>query len=188
MAMSSAEPAVDSLINTDDGLKYWEGVDADINGMLGGIPSIGRIDLQGSTAFLAQLGIGVKNGRQKIHAALDGGAGIGRVTEGLLSNVAEHVDAIEPIEKFCDVLKSKKGVARNVFNVGLEHWQPTADLTYGLIWVQWCAGHLTDAQLVEFLQRCKRALVPETGLIVIKENNSSTSEDIFDPVDSSVTR
>lgn len=75
MAMSSAEPAVDSLINTDDGLKYWEGVDADINGMLGGIPSIGRIDLQGSTAFLAQLGIGVKNGRQKIHAALDGGAG-----------------------------------------------------------------------------------------------------------------
>lgn len=113
---------------------------------------------------------------------------IGRVTEGLLSKVAEHVDAIEPIEKFCDVLKSKKGVARNVFNMGLEDWQPTADLTYGLVWVQWCAVHLTDAQLVEFLQKCKRALVPDTGLIVFKENNSSTSEDIFDPVDSSVTR
>ena len=44
---------------------------------------------------------------------------IGRVTEGLLTQVAEKVDIIEPITKFTDVLEGKPGVG-NIFNVGLE--------------------------------------------------------------------
>jgi hypothetical protein len=60
---------------------------------------------------------------------------------------------------------------------------------YDLIWIQWCAGHLTDEQLVGFLRRCKEALNPELdGLIVLKENNSTTDGDEYDDVDSSVTR
>lgn len=68
-------------INNADGKKYWEGVTADVNGMLGGVPSAGgfpnvsKVDLQGSRSFLAKLGIGGRYGRRKLGAALEGGAG-----------------------------------------------------------------------------------------------------------------
>jgi protein N-terminal methyltransferase len=64
-----------------NGIKYWEGVDADVDGMLGGIPSVGgysaisKVDLQGSRSFLAKLGIGSKNGRRRVANALEAGAG-----------------------------------------------------------------------------------------------------------------
>lgn len=67
--------APDSLISMEDGKKYWEGIEADVNGMLGGIPSVTRIDLQGSRTFLARLGIGIKTGRKMVSRALEGGAG-----------------------------------------------------------------------------------------------------------------
>jgi protein N-terminal methyltransferase len=76
---SSVPP--DALISSEDGRKYWEGVDADANGMLGGIPSIesfaniSKIDLQGSRNFLAKLGIGSKNGLRIVDNAVEGGAG-----------------------------------------------------------------------------------------------------------------
>lgn len=70
-----SEPPPDALINTDDGRAYWESIDADVNGMLGGFPSISRADIQGSRTFLARLGIGAKAGRSKISRALEGGAG-----------------------------------------------------------------------------------------------------------------
>lgn len=93
---------------------------------------------------------------------------------------------MEPTVKFTDALKAKDRV-RNVFNVGLEEWQPSQDTRYDLIWVQWCVGHLTDDQLVEFLERCQTVLNPE-GFIVFKENLSTSGADLFDDLDSSVTR
>lgn len=72
-----------------------------------------------------------------------------------------------------------------VFVTGLESWKP--EEMYDLVWIQWCIGHLTDSQTVEFLGRCKENL-QEMGWIVIKENLSSLSEDMFDELDSSVTR
>lgn len=69
----------DSLIQTDKGKQYWEGIDASVDGMLGGVltvmPPVSRIDLQGSRTFLARLGIGIKSGRSKVPRALEGGAG-----------------------------------------------------------------------------------------------------------------
>ncbi|UKZ83201.1 hypothetical protein TrVFT333_011006 [Trichoderma virens FT-333] len=189
--LDDSAPA-DSFISKEDGIKYWEGISADVNGMLGGIPAVQgfygilRMDLQGSRTFLAKLGIGSKNGRHKVINALEGGAGIGRVTEGLLLNIAEQVDVIEPVAKFTAALQSKPGV-RNVFNVGLQDWQPTDEVRYDLVWVQWCAGHLTDIQLVEFLGRCREVLSPD-GVIILKENMSTRGCDVFDEEDSSVTR
>lgn len=70
---------VDSRINRDDGLKYWQGIDATVNGMLGGFPHISRIELRGSRNFLAKLGIGSKPGQRVATSALEGGAGsVGR--------------------------------------------------------------------------------------------------------------
>jgi protein N-terminal methyltransferase len=112
---------------------------------------------------------------------------IGRITEGLLLGLAETVDIVEPIAKFSDNLKNKPGIGQ-IYNVGLEDWSPGSnDVKYDLIWNQWCLGHLTDVQLVAYLEKCGKA-VKEGGLVVVKENMSSSEEDIFDEVDSSVTR
>ncbi|KAI1840071.1 hypothetical protein JX265_013855 [Neoarthrinium moseri] len=190
---SEALSAPDALINRDEGLKYWNSVANDADGMLGGVPTMpglsamSRVDLQGSRSFLAKLGIGAKPGLRMVSRALEGGAGIGRITEGLLLKICHEVDIIEPVEKFTDALKGKNGIGR-VFNVGLEGWSPAEHDQYDLIWTQWCVGHLTDAQLVTYLETCRRVLNPETGIIVIKENLSTREEDVFDATDSSVTR
>lgn len=112
---------------------------------------------------------------------------IGRVTEGLLLGVADEVDVIEPFAKFTAALQGKPGV-RHIFNVGLEDWQPGEGVCYDLIWTQWCVGHLNDEQLVAYLKRCSKALSPDGGLIVVKENLSTSGCDYFDEVDKSVTR
>jgi len=73
--------------------------------------------------------------------------------------------------------------------VGLEEWSPdwNENLRYDLIWNQWCLGHLTDAQLVAYLKKCAK-VVREEGWIIVKENLSTSGQDDFDEVDSSVTR
>jgi protein N-terminal methyltransferase len=74
-----------------------------------------------------------------------------------------------------------------VYNVGLETW--AAEGKYDLIWNQWCLGQLNDRQLEEYLRRCKR-WVKKGGWVVVKENMSTEpdGEDVFDEVDSSVSR
>lgn len=112
---------------------------------------------------------------------------IGRVTNGLLVNIAEQVDVIEPVAKFTALLGSNPRIG-NIFNTGLEYWQPIPDTTYDLIWIQWCATYLNDDSLIQFLQRCTQVLEPGHGMIVLKENLSSTSEEIHEEYDGSVTR
>jgi hypothetical protein len=85
-------------------------------------------------------------------------------------------------------LKGKAGIGE-IFNVGLEDWSPqeSEELKYDLIWNQWCLGHLTDAQLTTYLEKCQK-VVKTDGLIIVKENMSTIGGDVFDEVDSSVTR
>ncbi|KAK4053806.1 hypothetical protein OIV83_001462 [Microbotryomycetes sp. JL201] len=68
---------------------------------------------------------------------------------------------------------------------------------YDLIMIQWCIGHLSDEQLVDFLKRSRRALRQDQdecqGYIILKENICKDEESngagiIFDDDDSSVTR
>ncbi|KAK3351146.1 alpha-N-methyltransferase NTM1 [Neurospora tetraspora] len=195
-----ARTPADASISKEHGLAYWESVSADENGMLGGIPSFAgfantsKIDLQGSRNFLAKFGIGSKSGLRRCKRILEGGAGVGRITEGLLTELLDEekggkVDVVEPIAKFTAKLQGKKGVGR-VYVMGLEEWVPEVgegENKYDLVWTQWCVGHLTDEQLVAYLQRCKSAL-SEDGLIVIKENTTVLGNDEFDQEDSSVTR
>jgi protein N-terminal methyltransferase len=112
---------------------------------------------------------------------------IGRITKGLLLEVADAVDVIEPVAKFVAPLQEVTGV-RNVFNVGLEDWRPAEETLYDLIWVQWCVGYLTDEQFVAFLKRCRAALNPNGGIMVVKENLSTSGSDALDAVDGSVAR
>lgn len=208
---------VDSSINQAHALTYWNSVSSDINGMLGGYSQTSRIDLQASSNFLTKLRRGkqpaVRQSLPPLERVADCGAGIGRITKGLLMGVARTVDVVEPVKKFTDELVASlqeegsqsagKGEVGKIVNLGLQDWVPERG-AYNLIWNQWCLGHLTDAQLVDYLKRCKEGLVKpcaepktdteqnlsQTGWIVVKENLSSDifKQDIYDDEDSSVTR
>ncbi|KAF2192245.1 hypothetical protein K469DRAFT_730857 [Zopfia rhizophila CBS 207.26] len=208
---SLSNPQPDSSINQSQALEYWNSIPSDVNSMLGGYPQTSRIDLQGSSNFLTKL----RRGRQRnskealppLSRVADCGAGIGRITKGLLMGVARMVDVVEPVQKFTDELvaslepeqERKEGQTQigEVINLALQDWTPEAG-AYDLIWNQWCLGHLTDAQLVAYLLRCKDGLVKldptaqgmTDSWIVVKENMSSDSKkkDIYDDQDSSVTR
>ncbi|KAF2709750.1 hypothetical protein K504DRAFT_281800 [Pleomassaria siparia CBS 279.74] len=214
--ISSTSSAPDAAIDQAKGLEYWNSISSDVNGMLGGFPQTSRIDLVGSSAFLAKLRRGnagkPKDKLPKLARVADCGAGIGRITKELLLPVASIVDVVEPVKKFTDALleslqvegerKSEdKGQVGEVVNLGLQDWTPEPG-AYNVIWNQWCLGHLNDAQLVAYLRRCKDGLVvptpaseientpAQTSWIVVKENLSRDAKghDIYDDEDSSVTR
>ncbi|RKF63833.1 Alpha N-terminal protein methyltransferase 1 [Erysiphe neolycopersici] len=172
----------DARINQHDARRYWQGIDADNGGMLGGYGYISGIDLRGSRNFVQRLDLSF-NGA-KLSRAVDCGAGIGRITKGLLLDIATAVDIVEPIDKFSNAIKGTPGIDE-IFNCGLEDWLPTHN--YNLIWNQWCLGYLNDAQLLAHLKKCVRVLEPD-GLIIVKENISTSQADVFDDIDSSVTR
>ncbi|GAA5979204.1 hypothetical protein JCM11641_008461 [Rhodosporidiobolus odoratus] len=74
----------------------------------------------------------------------------------------------------------------------------TGEEGYDLVMVQWCIGHLSDDELVAFLQRSQRALRQKPdgtceGFIVLKENvckdtDGAGAARLFDEDDSSITR
>lgn len=191
--MTNSNTTADSNIDHAASLKYWNSVPATPGSMLGEFPSVSRIDLQGSKNFLAKvrrLFPGVKS-EGKFKQGVDGGAGVGRVTEGFLSHVCEVVDAVEPIAKFTKVMEESQlkraGVIGTIYTRGLENWIP--EKKYDLIWVQWYVGHLTDSQLTDYTVRCRKALTDD-GLMVVKDNLSThfSGQDIYDHEDSSLTR
>jgi len=99
-----------------------------------------------------------------------------------------------------DTLQNFRPLAphRSLFHdrIGYLPPRPTDDIGmgYDVIWCQWCLGHLTNSDLVEFLKRCHKALNKHPrSLIVVKENICSEDEDdlaaeVFDEQDSSLTR
>lgn len=184
--------APDSLIDHRKAIEYWSSTEPTVSGVLGGYPQVSRIDLQGSSNFLAKLRRHSETFSQskRLNRAVDCGAGIGRITTGLLSKVAEKVDVVEPVKGFTDQINGKERVGK-IYNVGLEAWHPENHNlgTYDLIWNQWCLSQLTDAQLIEYLKRLP-PMLSAGGWIVVKENlsNHHLGEDVFDETDSSVTR
>lgn len=196
-AAPELDTAPDSKIDANAAIQYWNTISPDVNGMLGGYPQISRIDLRGSRNFVTKLrrlssNCQVRNA-PKLARAVDCGAGIGRVTEGFLTHVCEVVDVVEPVDKFAQVLRDgslkKDGRVGDVYVKGLQDWTPEPTKKYDLIWNQWCVGHLNDSQLVAYFRRC-RTSVTDGGWVVVKENLSTHrfGEDIFDDVDSAVTR
>ena len=135
------------------------------------------------------MGLLVTRGQTETFAnQISPGCRIGRVTEGLLLPIAEAVDVVEPVAKLTAALQGKPGV-RSISNVGLAEWRPSEGegVSYDLIWIQWCLGYVTDTQLVDHLRLCKSVLAND-GLIVIKENLSTSGQDHFHEEDGSITR
>lgn len=125
--------------------------------------------------------------------ALDCGAGIGRVTKNLLLDYFHKVDLLDVNQSFLnearqhigpDIYDQRIGQA---FCSSLHQFNPSDDLKYDLIWCQWVTGHLTDDHLIDFLHKCQQILKPD-GLIIIKDNHTSSDQIDDDMNDSSVTR
>lgn len=58
-----------------DEYQYWSAAAPDVDSMLGGFAHISPVELRGSRAFLAKMGIGLQAGRRRVTNALEGGAG-----------------------------------------------------------------------------------------------------------------
>lgn len=166
---------------------YWQNVEPTVCGMLGGLPEVGFIDIQGSKSFLSLLfKFKPAPGKKR---ALDCGAGIGRVSKNLLMDEFQTVDLVEQDEKFCNKAREAltgSGHLGEIFNVGLQNFQG-GDNKYDVIWSQWVLGHLKDDDLIEFFKRISERL-DKNGVIVVKENFTKDTSTIFDETDSSVTR
>ncbi|GAK63669.1 DUF858-domain-containing protein [Moesziomyces antarcticus] len=260
------------------GVQYWEGVEASVDGVLGGFGHVSRVESLGSRSFLLGLlpylsfcapassnvssfqwkkdRIAERGGKGRACTrALDCGAGVGRVTEHSLLPIFDEVHMVEPVAKF--LLEAKKQSAswapiktppssspfqaRKAVHFHCATLQdidpskpyssaapvdgdiipPTVSIddeaasskdasettaeqkggvagsqdepvTYDLVWAQWCLQHLSDKDLIAFLQRSKAAL-KEGGIIGIKENVCTEEADgtervWYDDEDHSITR
>ncbi|XP_062161625.1 alpha N-terminal protein methyltransferase 1 isoform X2 [Alnus glutinosa] len=167
------------------GVGYWQGVEASVDGVLGGYGHVNEADIQGSEAFLnTLLSERFPNAGTDSHlVALDCGSGIGRVTKNLLIryfNEAARESLAPENHMFSDIHK-----ATNFFCMPLQEFTPDEG-RYDVIWVQWCIGHLTDDDFVTFFNRAKAGLKPG-GFIVLKENIARTGF-VLDNEDRSITR
>ncbi|CCH61878.1 hypothetical protein TBLA_0F03410 [Henningerozyma blattae CBS 6284] len=186
----------DSNINYDDAIDYWTSIPATVDGVLGGYGEetvVPAMDVVGSNHFLRKLKSRMIPVDKSQMYAIDMGAGIGRVTKNLLVKHSNRVDLLEPVIPFVDQMKvelkplMEEGKIGTIYDVGMQDWTPPADYKYWLIWCQWCVGHLPDENLIEFFKKCISTLQPN-GTIIVKENNTPSDTDDFDPQDSSVTR
>ncbi|KAF8610005.1 methyltransferase domain-containing protein [Ceratobasidium sp. AG-I] len=158
--------------------------------------------------------------------ALDVGAGIGRVTATVLLPLVDDVVLVEPAEHFIGkamqessawqgIQESTKSVTfvrsplqsfdlstvPDGHRVGRPADASSTETGFDVIWCQWCLGHLTDDDLVEFFKRSKAALrgpenpqrPQDAGVIVVKENTTEDGDGgepftVYADDDSSVTR
>ncbi|GLV41478.1 N-terminal methyltransferase [Carabus blaptoides fortunei] len=173
----------------EDAVQYWEKIPPTISGMLGGFGYISKTDIEGSKMFLNQ--IFSTNNAPSTSYAVDCGAGIGRITKNLLIHVFDCVDLVEQNPAFLQKARQFIGTSHKeklgeLYAVGLQNFVPQ-DAKYDVIWCQWVMGHLKDEHFVEFLERCKKGL-KHNGMLIIKENITSSGEVEMDEGDSSVTR
>jgi SAM-dependent methyltransferase len=102
--------------------------------------------------------------------ALDLAAGIGRVTEFVLSNFFKEIDLVEKDKKFIDKCKvkfSSNDKIKKIYMESLENFK--FERKYDLIWIQWCLENLEDEDLEPFIKKCYDNL-NEDGIIIVKEN------------------
>ncbi|OSX74900.1 hypothetical protein BU14_0262s0017 [Porphyra umbilicalis] len=163
---------------------YWARQAPTVDGMLGGLGHLSPADVQDSHRFLDALGDAVDYSG----AALDVGAGIGRVSVHVLAPRFAAVDIVEPIPAYAAVARRSVpgGKLRTAYVCGMENVRIPAAVRYAVVWVQWCAIYLTDGDLVAFLRRAAASLLP-TGVVVVKDNIAADAF-ALDTSDNSVMR
>jgi protein N-terminal methyltransferase len=194
---SSIGVDLDDNANNDDvwynrATQYYESnCPNTLDGVLGGFASISNVDLFGSERFLKN----VQKKRPKLDwstgAGCECGAGIGRVTKGLLLPLGvRRCDLVESSARLLSAAPDfigDPGASKCRFICdSLQNWEPPKD-SYTIIWIQWVLVYLTDTDIVKFLKRCIEALQPN-GVICLKENTCDDELFVLDRVDASLTR
>lgn len=153
--------------------------------------------MQDSKKFLLKAyGSHIEQHKKDTLVAVDCGAGVGRVTKGLLLHFFQQVDLVEPSAHLLQAAKQNFSSSKsssypsshkvvNYIQTGLESFTPPPG-RYDIIWVQWAMLYLTDDDAISFLNRCSAALKPG-GMVFIKENVCDEGF-IVDREDASVTR
>jgi galactose mutarotase-like enzyme len=182
-------------------LYYKENCPSTIDGVLGGFASISESDLEGSRQFFRELEdirpslqswtTKASNGQQRKRAC-ECGAGLGRVTKGLLFAI-RGIDECDLVDSSAALLAAAPEYLGNptasrcrYFCTGLQDWMPAAK-TYSIVWIQWVLSYLTDEDIVKVLRRCGESLTVD-GVIILKENTCAESDFEVDSDDASVTR
>lgn len=172
---------------------------ATVDGVLGGFANLSKRDLEGSRNFIQYLISSIRPELKLTKEENDGlpthacecGAGIGRVSKGLLFPLGiTQCDLVEPSPRLIsaapDYLGDEYSAKCRYFCTGLQDFEPSAQY-YDIIWIQWVIIYLTDEDLIEFLKRCSLGL-RKNGVIVIKDNTCEQEAFIVDRSDASVTR
>jgi len=118
---------------------------------------------------------------RRFRRCLDAGAGIGRVTGGLLQHHSEHVDLLEPMKHLLTKARQKLGGTQGKKNGGckfgyicstMQKFKPARTRMYDLVWCQWMLMYVSDEDAVEFLRKLGKTLTTDDprGIIVVKEN------------------
>ncbi|GMH83156.1 hypothetical protein TrVE_jg3742 [Triparma verrucosa] len=173
-----------------DATAYWEETEncpATVDGVLGGFAELSPPDVKGSLPFIDVLQSTFKVGNEK---ACDIGAGIGRVSKLVLLEKFRTVDLVEVSSRLIKAAPEYIGDPRSkdcrFMCLGMEEFD-FGTAKYDVVWVQWVIGHLTDEDLITFLNRAAAGLKPN-GVIVVKDNVSDAEAFWVDEDDSSVTR
>lgn len=107
--------------------------------------------------------------RLKLQRAADCGAGIGRVTNHLLSKRFDTVDLYERSSKLLQFAQeSLQGNPRVGEFINTDLKQVQFKHKYDVIWVQMVSGYFDDEELVDFYKKCKDALTAD-GVVVFKD-------------------
>ena len=154
--------------------------EATLDTVLGGFAPLTDLDLAGSLQFVQTLQseelqlLANQNLSQAV--ACEFGAGIGRVSKGLLLPMGfGQVDLVESASHLLaaapDYIGDEGGADKcRYYCTSLQDWVSSQPGKYTLLWIQWVFCYLTDVDAIKFLEKCRLALVKSGGLIVLKEN------------------
>ncbi|KAH0570361.1 putative S-adenosylmethionine-dependent methyltransferase [Spironucleus salmonicida] len=153
---------------------YQCNVSPTIDGMLGGLSYVHEPETQWSVKYLKNI---LQHYDIVANLCLDVGAGIGRVTEHVLSKIFISVDTVENNQQYSVIQKCTRQKYIQEAQLFL------IDQTYDLIWIQWVIGHLTDQDLLQMFKNFAKM----TKYIVIKDN-LCTQGFMFDSTDANILR
>lgn len=164
---------------TARGARYWESQPADMVGMTGDPENVkgggvSRPDIEFSRKALQDALKAArkvrKGGKKVFKTALELGAGIGRVTKGVLMDFCGHIHLVD-FKKFLQEAKKslpRAGCRFTFHHSSMQKFQIKVN-TFDLIWCQWLLMYLTDADAVGLLKRASAGLADD-GLFIVKEN------------------
>ena len=153
--------------------EYWASVEPNLTSVLGN-ENIQLPDVKCSCELLNGL---ILSKQLNPKCCLDCAAGIGRVTEYVLSNFFNEIDLFEKDKVFLEKCKKKfagNEKIKNIYESSLEKFK--FEKKYDLIWIQWCLENLEDEDLLPFLKKCYEN-IKDDGIIIVKENLYNIDEE-----------